>query len=694
MKRFRFNSETHNFERDTFDFDPTDNPFDNFDPQLPRGDTPRFFQTPFPAGDDVISNFGLGFDDVISYSIDGTGNNLADPTLGGAGTDETRIAAAHFAPGTTDTPVNGPDPRVISNALFANDQDLNDPGGRSAYTYAFGQFIDHDLDMNPDQTPAADGSNTLQIVVPPGDAFFTPGSTINILRGQIDPANGNAINAVTSFLDLSQVYGSDAATAASLRNADGTLKTQDGGLPIGPDGQFMAGDVRVGENPDLTAMDVLFVREHNYWVAKLHAENPGLSGDQLYSMARAITTAEYQNIIYSEYLPSLLGRDAPGAYQGYDPNVNPSIMEEFSTAAFRFGHTIISPTETKIASDGTVLQTQDLIAAAGEPSNTFQNFGGADALLRNLAQDTSQQAGVSIISDLLNMLDANPNDMGDLGAIDVERERDLGINTLNQTRLALGLPAYTSFHQITSNTALAAELKSVYGSVNNLDLFVGGLAEDADTANGSMLGPTFSAIISEQFANLRAGDRLYFENQGFSPALMSEIQNTTLSDLILRDTDTTAIQADAFVATERHASDVASPDPSKPQLVIGIDADGAVIAGSPGVANTIVAGQGLSQILTGGGTSDTFEFLGSGHYDTVTDFNPAVDTIDFEGSAQAASFRDLTIHGNSAGGAVVAFGGNSVTLTGVDPASLSARNFLYNQDDPALAASPPSQFGA
>ena len=270
-------------------------------------------------------------------------------------------------------------------------------------------------------------------------------------------------------------------------------------------------------------------------------------------------------------------------------------MEEFSTAAFRFGHTIISPTESKIANDGAVLQVQDLIAAAGEPASTFNNFGGADALLRNLAQDTSQQEGVGIVSDLLNLLDANPNDMGDLGAIDVERERDLGINTLDQTRLALCLPAYTSFDQITSNATLAAELKSVYGSVDNVDLFVGGLAENANAGDGSMLGPTFTAIIADQFANLRTGDRLYFENQGFSPALMRQIQATTLSDLILRDTDTTAIQADAFVATERHASDVASPDPTKPQLVIGVDANDAVIAGSPGVENTIVAGRGRNQ---------------------------------------------------------------------------------------------------
>ncbi len=121
---------------------------------------------------------------------------------------------------------------------------------------------------------------------------------------------------------------------------------------------------------------MLFVREHNYWVAQLHAEDPTLTGDQLYDMARAITTAEYQNIIYSEFLPSLLGPDAMTHYQGYNPNVSPQIFEEFSTAAYRFGHSIVSPTETKIANDGLVLEQQDLVAASAEPTGAYGTDGG------------------------------------------------------------------------------------------------------------------------------------------------------------------------------------------------------------------------------------------------------------------------------------------------------------------------------
>jgi peroxidase len=520
--------------------------------------------------------------------------------------------------------------------------------------------------------------------VPGEDPALPPDSQISITRGLTDPSNEDAINGVTHYLDLSQVYGSDAATAASLRGPDGTLKTSDGdNLPI-LDGQFVGGDVRAAENPDLTSLDTLFVREHNYWVGQLRAQNPDLGGDQLYGMARAITTAEYQNIVYTEFLPTVLGSDTLTPYQGYDPSVSPQIFEEFSTAAYRFGHSIVSPTETKIANDGTVLEQKDLAAASAERPSSLGLNGGADALLRNLAQDFSQQEGATINSDLRNLLNANPpGDEGDLAAIDILRERDLGIATLNQTREALGLAPYTSFDQITGDQALASELQQVYGSTDQVDLFVGGLAENP-APGGSMVGPTFQAVIAKQFETLRDGDPLFYLNQNFSPALMTQIKDTTLSDLILRDTDTTAIQPNAFVATQRHSSDVASPNPDAPQLVIGVDGDNATISGQPGVANIIVAGLGNNQTLTGGGTSDTFEFIGPDHNDTITDFQAGRDTLDFENTMQPLDFGDVSVTAATDGSAVVQVAGNTVQLAGVPSDAVDSGMFAFNQQNPAL----------
>jgi peroxidase len=143
---------------------------------------------------------------------------------------------------------------------------------------------------------------------------------------------------VAGYLDLSQLYGSTVEVANSLRNSDGTLKSSNNGQSLSiVDGFFVTGDPRVMENPKLTAVTTLFMREHNLWVGRLKAQHPSWTGDQLYNMAKAITTTEYQNIVYEEYLPALIG-SVLGPYKGYDSHINAQVTQEFSTAAFCVGH--------------------------------------------------------------------------------------------------------------------------------------------------------------------------------------------------------------------------------------------------------------------------------------------------------------------------------------------------------------------
>jgi hypothetical protein len=371
-------------------------------------------------------------------------------------------------------------------------------------------------------------------------------------------------------------------------------------------------------------------------------------------MARAIVTAEIENITYTEFIPHLLGQALPD-YQGYDPNVNPSITQEFSAAAFRFGHSIVSGTETKLDNSGNALASQDLSAAFFDTPDQVTANGGIDALIRNMANDTSQANDVYAVNDLRNLLAASPDFM-DLIAIDIQRERDLGLGSLNQTREALGLPAYTSFDQISSDPTVQAHLQQGYSSVDNVDLFIGGLAEDH--INGGMVGCTFSAILQQQFENLRDGDRSWWQNQDFDQQTANMIQNTTLADIIDRNTDTTVIQSDVFSAENRHPSNVAPDDPSQPQLVMGVNDDGAVISGGP-ADDTIVAGLGQDQTLTGGGGSDTFVFSESGQTATITDFT-SMDKIDFQMTAS-----DFTAITSSNGHAVVDYDGATINLLGV-----------------------------
>jgi peroxidase len=482
--------------------------------------------------------------------IGGTGNNLKNPELDVVpGTPEIALAPLNFARGTKDGLVNDPNPRTISNVIAggtgANGQNgqTTDPVA-SAWLYVFGQFVDHDIDL--EETPVT--SAPINILVPGGDPVFAQGTSIAMTRDTRSPTTNTIINTVAGYLDLSQLYGSTVEIAASLRKSDGTLKTSDNGqaLPVVND-TFITGDPRVMENPELTALTILFMREHNFWVGTLKANHPSWTGDQLYSMAKAITTAEYQNIIYQEYLPLLIG-PALGPYSGYDATVNAQATQEFSTAAFRVGHSQVSDTQEGIDNNENVVFTESL-AQSFYNTPEIDESNGIDPLLRSLGVDFAQATDVYTVAALRNLLFAGLVGGGvdemDLIAIDIQRERDVGLGTLNQTRQAMGMKRYDSFADLTSDPVLQKNFQVVYGSINNVDLFTGGLAENH--ASGAIVGPTFQAIIANQFDALRAGDRFFWLNEGFDRQTASMISNTTLADLLRRNTNTPNLQTDVFI---------------------------------------------------------------------------------------------------------------------------------------------------
>jgi hypothetical protein len=311
--------------------------------------------------------------------IDGTGNNVANPGWGAAATDLLRVSPAAYADGISAPSLpQDQSARAISNILNNQadpnnpSQDLNtvDAQSLSDFGYAFGQFMDHDMDLTPD------GGASFPIAVAAGDALG-PGP-LPFTRSQFDPATGTStsnprqqVNDVTSFLDLSQVYGSDAVTADALRtHSGGLLKTSPGDMlpydnttyftaqqlaainqsvggmqnegPLPTSDLFVTGDTRGNENVELTALQTLFVRNHNLIASQLQQEHPDWSDEQLYQEARKINIADYQMIVYSEWIPAVLGPDALPAYAGYNASVNPGIANEFSTVAFRFGHSLLS----------------------------------------------------------------------------------------------------------------------------------------------------------------------------------------------------------------------------------------------------------------------------------------------------------------------------------------------------------------
>ncbi len=183
----------------------------------------------------------------------------------------------------------------------------------------------------------------------------------------------------------------------------------------------------------------------------------------------------------------------------------------------------------------------------------------------------------------------------DLGAIDIERGRDHGMPTYNQLRQAYGLPPRTTFEQITGEpasaainvndpailaftdlrdvtgdtvapgtgasentvksvtrrTTVAARLRAIYGSVDNVDAFVGMLAEPHQA--GGEFGELQRAIWTRQFQALRDGDRFFYQNDPALTAILNAYgvdYRRSLAQVIADNSDIplTALPANVFFA--------------------------------------------------------------------------------------------------------------------------------------------------
>ena len=78
-------------------------------------------------------------------------------------------------------------------------------------------------------------------------------------------------------------------------------------------------------------------------------------------------------------------------------------------------------------------------------------------------------------------------------------------------------------------------LRRAFGTVDDIDLWVGGVSEDPLAREGSQLGETFREIVILQFTALRDHDRFWWERD-LTRAEQLMVKKTTLGDVILRNT--------------------------------------------------------------------------------------------------------------------------------------------------------------
>ena len=511
----------------------------------------------------------------IYRTIDGTNNNIAKTK---AEWGATNIALAREIPteyGATDTKnamggIGRPSARQISNAICDEPVSSFSAKNLSDLVYVWGQFIDHDIVLTPSST-----TESVPITLPANEPLFTV--PISFSRSTIFPGSGintprQQINLNTSWIDGSVVYGSDSIRASWLRTkVNGKLKTSAGNnLPwntvngestgalnasaptMANDGNhtiktFVTGDVRGAEHPGISGMHLIFVREHNRICDRLRTQ--GLTNDEeIYQKARKEVGALIQAITYQEFLPAM--GITLNNYSRYNGAVQPDVLNSFATAGFRIGHTMVvdllpmRDNNCAVVGGGSV----ELIDAFFN-TNLITEFG-LESFIKGFATHKQFEIDSKINSILRNFLFGSPTApvrFGlDLAALNIQRGRDHGLPDYNDIRkFYTGSPART-FADITKNTTLAAALQTQYGTIDNIDLWIGLLSEDL--VPGKSVGKTMHAIFKAQFEKLRDGDFYFYKSDPNLPAtIKTQVANTKLSDVIKRNTSLTNLQANVFI---------------------------------------------------------------------------------------------------------------------------------------------------
>ncbi|MEM9570251.1 MAG: peroxidase family protein [Pseudomonadota bacterium] len=505
-------------------------------------------------------------------TYDGSNNNVDNPTWGATFEHLQRLGSADYADGISELAgEDRPSARAVSNGVVDQVEGTSIPNSVNGtdFVWQWGQFMDHDLDLTDGAEESAD------ILVPEGDAFFDPNSTgtqvITFNRALFDAASGTDTsnpreqeNEITSWIDGSMIYGSSTERNTALREA-GTpfLKTSAGnllpfnedsltnanGFITDPTALFLAGDIRANEQLGLTVMHTLFVREHNRIAQNLLDDDPNGDVDALYEQTRRLVIAKIQVITYEEWLPVLLGPDAIPAYSGYDDDINPTIFNEFSVAAFRLGHSMLNEQLLRLDATGAEIAGGhlDLKSSFFTGPTVLVSEDDLDPILRGFATQIHQEIDPLVVDDIRNFLFGQPGSGGfDLASLNIQRGRDHGVPGYNDMREAMGLTRVTQFGQITSDNDLAEALFDTYGDINEIDLWVGGLAED--NVSGSQLGELFQAIMVQQFTALRDGDRFWWE-EDLTSSERDRVSDTTLAEIIRDNTGIgSEIQDNVFIA--------------------------------------------------------------------------------------------------------------------------------------------------
>jgi len=359
------------------------------------------------------------------------------------------------------------------------------------------------------------------ILVPVEDGDWIGERPIRVGRTAPDRTRADAprvgpptfINHVTHWWDASQLYGSDLVTQQRVRDGHHGKLCLDGRRRLPLDQGIEVTGFNKNWWLGLSIFHHLFTYEHNAICDRLRAEYPYWNDERLFQTARLINAALITKIHEVEWVPTILrhptvqkglavnwwglfgeriarnvGRfrawDLLGGVPGSATNHHAApfaITEEF-VSVYRM-HAFMMPDRFCMYSlaDGQPSDGLELPHVLGPGAARMMDKVGMEDVVYSFGRTHPGALTLGNYASALQQLQVpDPRKRGamrviDLATIDILRDRERGVPRYNQFRELLHLPPVRDFKAL--NSQWAAQLQSVYGTVDRVDLMVGLFAE-------------------------------------------------------------------------------------------------------------------------------------------------------------------------------------------------------------------------
>ncbi|CCM06203.1 uncharacterized protein FIBRA_08446 [Fibroporia radiculosa] len=446
-------------------------------------------------------------------SANGSNYNVLQPSLGMAGSPYARSV-----PSTNPVPpCYLPDPDLVFDTLLKRDSFEPHPGGISSLFFAFADLVIHSI-------------------------FST------------DPADWTRNN-VSSYLDLSPLYGSSQEQVDSVRRKDGTGRLWE---DVFADGRLLFMPPSVG------ALLVLFCRNHNFVAERILAINEfgaykkpdsldpvrrAAQDEEIFQRTRLVNAGFFMQVILGDYVGAILGltRD------GLEWRLNPlETMREIGHEFAPQGEGNVVSLEFNLlyrwhatSSEGDTRWLEGLFSRvfAGAPDGQVRPAAFKNAVT-SLVVDRPQDVRQWRIDNLTRGPDGRYND-ADLAKIlhdateapacafgarrtpevfrvievlAMQQARTWGACSLNEFRKFMGLKPYSDFKEWNPDPKIYKAAEALYHDINHLELHVGLQAEETKwpmPGAGLCPGFTISRAILADAVCLTRGDR--FLTVDFTP---------------------------------------------------------------------------------------------------------------------------------------------------------------------------------